>query len=442
MPAITQTNPTIFLAAQNGWSWVFAPTGQPLQASEDLESRVVGITFDAASVAILGQAAPQAANARSSVVTSSGETGYFVYEEGCRILIIKPAPQRSESEELALSAAHELANALSAISGWAQLGLDETSKMREALLTVESAAASAQRIARDVLSFHHATDHDSCDAAAVCRDVAGLLHPIALRHNVRIHTDTPTLGWTIAHRAAVFRIVWNLALNAVQIQPDGGVVRIRCEREEEFVRIRVSDEGPGISRDAQKKIYDSSYSRRPGGTGLGLATVWRTLEQVSGGVQLNSTLGEGSQFEVTLPRAVVVDESGDAERVSGIVVGRLPKRLLVVEDDDGVRELIETTLGLRGIDVTAVTNLIEARDAAGPFDVALADLTLPDGRGDVLLQELRTRGLVKRTVVTSGQLDPGTLAGPPDAWLPKPFDIHDLFAVLRDSRGDPNAATG
>lgn len=442
MPIIPQTNPTLFLAAENGWSWVFAAKGEPLRASEDLQSRVLGITFDAAAVAILGQAAPDASTRHSTVEVPSGETGYFIYEADARTLLIKPAARRSESEELALSAAHELANALSAISGWAQLGLDERSKMREALLTVESAAATGQRIARDVLSFHRAIDHDSCDAAAVCRDVASLLHPIALRHNVRIHTDTPTLGWTVAHRAAVFRIVWNLALNAVQIQPEGGVVRIRCERKEEFVRILVSDEGPGISSEAQKRIYDSSYSRRPGGTGLGLATVWRTLEQVHGGVQLRSTLGEGSQFEVTLPRAVVIDESGDAERVSGVVVGRLPKRLLVVEDDDGVRELIETTLGLRGISVIAVTNAMEARDATGSFDVALADLTLPDGRGDVLLQELRARGMVKRTVITSGQLDPGTLAGPPDAWLPKPFDIHDLFAVLRDSRVDPSSATG
>ncbi|MEM7609724.1 MAG: DNA-binding response regulator, partial [Myxococcota bacterium] len=82
--------------------------------------------------------------------------------------------------------------------------------------------------------------------------------------------------------------------------------------------------------------------------------------------------------------------------------------------------------------VTAV-DLTSARSLAseGGFEVAVADLTLPDGRGDGLLAELRAAGLVERTVVTSGQLDPGTLAGPPDAWLPKPFDIHELLAVLR-----------
>ena len=70
----------------------------------------------------------------------------------------------------------------------------------------------------------------------------------------------------------------------------------------------------------------------------------------------------------------------------------------------------------------------------GSFDVALADLTLPDGRGDALLEKLRADGRVRRTVVTSGQLDPGTLQGPPDAWLPKPFDIHDLVGALREMR--------
>ena len=121
MPEIHKINPTLFLAAENGWSWVYSEKGETLQSSEDLKTQVQGITFDAAAVAILGHAAPDGSSGHQRVVGSRGDVGYFLYEGDTRIFLLEPVAKRSESEELALSAAHELANALSAISGWAQL---------------------------------------------------------------------------------------------------------------------------------------------------------------------------------------------------------------------------------------------------------------------------------------------------------------------------------
>ncbi|MEM7609423.1 MAG: ATP-binding protein, partial [Myxococcota bacterium] len=296
--------------------------------------------------------------------TTTGDTVYCMHDGDRSWLLVEPAASgqgqdQRDTEELALSAAHELANALSAISGWAQLGISEPSKHFEALETIERAAASAARVARDVIDFRNDLHRESCDASAVCRDVAKLLHPFALRHQVRVETDASEEAFTTAHRAAVFRVVWNLALNATQVQRAGGSVSIRCGRSGEEIVIEVRDEGPGIERESQTQIFESRYSERPGGTGFGLATVKRTLERVGGSIALESEYGRGTVFTVRLARA-----RAEEERESGVVPGRLPRRILVVEDDHGVRELIETTLGLRGIDVVTAVDLTSARSLA------------------------------------------------------------------------------
>ena len=301
MPTSAFTHPLIYLAQENGWSWLLMDADGRPSGSEDFDARVHDcVSFEEAVATALG--VPETSlptGGCSRFLTPAGGTAFLIREGDTHALLLRPdRVSQDEAGELALSAAHELANALSAISGWAQLGLDEPSKMREALMTVETAAASAQRIARDVLSFREDGVHESCDAAAVCRDVASLLHPIALRHDVRVQTETPNVAWTAAHRAAVFRVVWNLALNATQVQPTGGLVRLTCERIGDTIRISVADHGPGIPKGAEERIFDSHYSERPGGTGLGLATVRRTLSQVGGTVSVaNHELG--AVFDVT-----------------------------------------------------------------------------------------------------------------------------------------------
>jgi DNA-binding response OmpR family regulator len=118
--------------------------------------------------------------------------------------------------------------------------------------------------------------------------------------------------------------------------------------------------------------------------------------------------------------------------------------VLVVEDDDGVRGLISTTLALTGVTSTCVGTAAEALACTGPFSAALVDLTLPDERGDILLGKLRKKGLVSRAAIMSGAPPPDDADpnGHPERWLRKPFDPSDLLVTIRELvEPDETAAT-
>jgi CheY-like chemotaxis protein len=108
-------------------------------------------------------------------------------------------------------------------------------------------------------------------------------------------------------------------------------------------------------------------------------------------------------------------------------------RLLVVDDDDALREMLSTALTLRGARVTAVRRAEEARLLSGPFDAALIDMTLEDLRGDELLAQLRKRGSVSAAMLVTGsaQAPRLVLGGEPDDWVRKPFEVAELVDRLK-----------
>jgi two-component system response regulator FlrC len=108
--------------------------------------------------------------------------------------------------------------------------------------------------------------------------------------------------------------------------------------------------------------------------------------------------------------------------------------ILVVEDDEGVRGLIATTLMLTGVTSTCVGSAEEALASKGPYSAAMIDLTLPDERGDILLGMLRKKGLVTRAAIMSGAPPPDDADpdGKPERWLRKPFDPSDLLQTVGD----------
>jgi signal transduction histidine kinase len=105
-------------------------------------------------------------------------------------------------------------------------------------------------------------------------------------------------------RGKLRQVLLNLAQNARQAMPEGGVLTITCDQPSALEgRIRVSDVGCGIAPDRLPHIFDAFYSTREGGTGLGLAIVKRTVERAGGRVEVQSQLGRGTCFEISLPLA-------------------------------------------------------------------------------------------------------------------------------------------
>jgi signal transduction histidine kinase len=346
-------------------------------------------------------------------------------------------PARATHPDIAAGVSHELANALGAIAGWARLA-KQGRRVQEALdlieMSAESAWSAAQRMLRDVRSQRDAAA-ESVDLSAFVDEAARLLGPKAMARNVQVRTAIVPGLRVRGDRGSAWSIVWNLAANAVEALPPGGVVELRLATSGEMAVLEVEDNGPGMSAEHRMRAFEPYFTTKPTGTGLGLALVRQAATEVGGSVALESELGRGARFTVELPLTAgtaVGMRQASAKRSSGVFYAEpLHQRILVVDDDLGLREMISTALGMRGADVVAVHDAETALAQEGSFAVAIVDLLLPAMRGDALLARLRERGSIDLGVLMTGSELPNTAAeGRPDVLLRKPFELEELFESL------------
>jgi len=350
---------------------------------------------------------------------------------------------KAAAADLAAGVSHEVANALSAIAGWAQVARERPDKAppEEALSLIEKSAQVARDATQDLLRMVRHTNHERTrtDLSVVIRDVVRLLRPEAQSKRVTVRAEINESNWVEAKRSQLFSIVWNLAHNAVQMVPPGGEVSIHTRPRGTLVELEVRDNGPGMSDAQKERAFDRYFTTRAEGTGLGLAIVRGTVESLGGRVRLDTSPGRGAKFRIQLPEAGVKRESEMVPKPSRISQVMEPEaaekaHVLVVEDDEGVRGLISTTLALNDVASTCVGTAAEALQCKGPFSAALVDLTLPDERGDILLGKLRKSGLVTRAAIMSGAPPPDDADpdGSPERWLRKPFEPSDLLLTIRE----------
>lgn len=404
----------------------------------------------------------------SRVVVVPGEAGAptLVLVAPGQIAQSAEIQRRAAVSDLAAGAAHELANSLGAIAGWAEIARGaDAPQSTEALALIESSARNARGAARSLLaavSGNGPAAGGPVDVSTLVEEALKLIRPVAQRTGVSVEISAEPHLRVSGHAADVWTIVSNLAHNAIEAQPEGGTLRIEVAGSTCFVRLTVADEGPGMDEATRRRIFEPYFTTKPHGTGLGLALVRRSVDALGGSLVIASRRGGGTAFHVELPRAAAdaahpaheAEPSAPAKtitfpapaaralrarsrRKSGVreaaAARTLTARVLVVDDDASIASLMETALSLRGATVTIAHTGAEALELAGPFDVAIVDLTLPDVRGDVLLAQLRQRQVVRTAAIASGTEPPARVAarGAPDAWLRKPFELDDLASLVR-----------
>lgn len=377
--------------------------------------------------------------------------------------------RRAAAADLVAGVSHEVANALGAVIGWTQLAQmqPELPAVRQALDRIEYSAQAAHSAARLMLSaVRNDSDqsHELLEVSAVMKDVARLLKAEAQIKHVSVHCVVDDPQWIFGSRTQLFTIVWNLAHNAIQAFDAGGTVSLRLEASLEQLRISVEDDGPGIAADQLTRIFEPYFTTKPHGTGLGLALVQRTVDELRGRIEVHSEVGKGTRFVVELPRVQkprrsnaqrvvrpTPTSSQDARLAPTTTPSSPPRpsrrpgsdsaelsadltglRLLIVDDDEGIRDLLVTMLSLYGANVSAAASAGEALGLTDTFDLVCIDLALTDCRGDALLRDLRRRGTVERAILLSGASPPADLEteGRPQHWLRKPFEPQDLIALI------------
>ncbi len=231
----------------------------------------------------------------------------------------------------------------------------------------------------------------------------------------------------------VQQVILNLAINARDAMPEGGTLTLRSARIGDQIVLEVEDTGEGMNEATRAHIFEPFFTTKEvgKGTGLGLAVVYGIVEQHGGHIGLRSSPGEGSRFQVFFP---MISEGSNPlietpqESAAVPIAGG---RVLLVEDEQAVRDGIAMLLELTGYEVTVAGSAEEALETPmepAP-DVLLSDVTLPGLGGFVLGERLCGRWPALKVIMMSGYMPEG--AGRPD-WklLQKPFEIEQLASLL------------
>ena len=204
--------------------------------------------------------------------------------------------------------------------------------------------------------------------------------------------------WPVeADDSQVVQVINNLALNAVQAMPGGGLLLLAAENQapdedsnspaqgDRWIKISVTDTGTGIVPENLPKIFEPFFTTKPKGSGFGLATSYSIIKKHGGQLRVESALGQGTTFHLLLPAASDLAGRASLSPFSAAPERKTKGRVLLVDDDSAVRESVTLLLGLLDYDTTAAESAGEAlekisvaRQRGRPFDAVLLDLGLPD----------------------------------------------------------------
>jgi CheY-like chemotaxis protein len=269
-----------------------------------------------------------------------------------------------------------------------------------------------------------------------------------LRRLLGKHIDYRTLpsterAITTADRGLIEQVVVNLVVNARDAMPDGGKLTVETSNLDRhgraMVMLAVSDTGVGMTPEVQARIFEPFFTTKGEGrgTGLGLATVQGIIKQCGGEVSVYSTPLKGTTFKVFMPRASEMGESVSASRPLPMKAGS--ETVLVVEDQDPVRAVVQRTLQSTGYHVLEASRGRDAlelvQQSVEPVHLVLTDLMLPEMTGQEMVQRLRAFKPLVRALYMSGYAG-GALAHqgvvePGMTFLQKPFTPDVLAQKVR-----------
>ena len=258
----------------------------------------------------------------------------------------------------------------------------------------------------------------------------------------------------------IAEVLHNLLLNARQAMPQGGCIHLALRNlaaaprglpAGAYVEIRVRDEGKGIPVDDLPHVFDPFFTRRQGGTGLGLAVAYSVVQRHGGRIAVESPPGGGTTFHIQLP---ATSESAAALKVPKPLGTRRGMRVLLMDDEPAIRKVLSAMLHHLGYEVdtvdeglAAVASYRDAKETIHPYDVVILDLTIRGGLGGLeTLERILAFDPAARAVAATGYSTDGVIGEHEKfgfkAALAKPFKIRELGATLSEVLSESQAPTG
>jgi nitrogen-specific signal transduction histidine kinase/ActR/RegA family two-component response regulator len=357
--------------------------------------------------------------------------------------------------------AHDFNNLLGIIIGYGEIleeGTKEGDPLRDSVGEILKAGRQAASLTRQLLAFsrQQVLEPKILDLSGVVSDVEKMLRRL-IGEDIELTTSLDReLGKVKADQGQIEQVLLNLAVNARDAMPNGGKLLIATSNEEidevfahqspytvevgSYICLSVTDTGCGMDAATQAQIFEPFFTTKEKGkgTGLGLSTVYGVVKQSGGHINVYSEVGTGTTFKIYLPR---VDASLHKEgpRSNANISLQGTETVLLVEDEDGLRNLTRTLLERCGYTVLVAKNASEAlevsRQHKGPVHLLLTDVVMPGANGRVLAQQLSEQRPDIKVVYMSGYtgqtfgghaiLDPGTF------FLMKPFTRDALARKIR-----------
>ena len=318
---------------------------------------------------------------------------------------------------LAGGVAHDFNNLLSVINGYAELillDLDPLSPLRQKIETIHGAGQRASRLTQQLVAFSRKQIIDPVPVH-LGRELTEinkmLIRLLGEDITVTIH-QADGLWMTRIDLSQLEQVIVNLAVNARDAMPTGGhlvfeatniaidepFIHDRYEiRPGEYVLLAVSDTGSGMPREVLDKIFEPFFTTKGvnKGTGLGLAMVYGIVKQHDGYISVYSEEGRGTTFRLYFPRCDVQATPLGTRDSNTPILRKGSETILLVEDEETVRELCHTILAQLGYNVIAATNGKDALRVAsrhhGGLDLLLTDVVMPEMNGPDIAQQLRCR---------------------------------------------------
>jgi len=374
---------------------------------------------------------------------------------------LRQAQKMEAVGRLAGGIAHDFNNLLTVIQGYSELMLQETtstSQFSNEVMEIKKAADRAATLTSQLLAFsrQQVMVPRILDLNRIVVSLESLLKRLLGEGNTLKILTAVELGNIRADASQLEQVIMNLAVNSRDALTGNGSFTLETSNEmldEVFARehvgaipgayvtLTVTDNGQGMDAETRSRIFEPFFTTKPAGkgTGLGLATVYGIVKQSEGYIHVCSEVGQGTSIRIYFPR---VNEN--VENTVSDVAEAPPRKgnetVFVVEDEDGVRAIVQSVLSRNGYYVLTASDAQSAKDQfeshAGPIHLLLTDIALKHINGRQLSQQFRALRPELRVVLMSGYTDDAVvhqgLLNQDTDFLQKPFNSHDLLKIVRE----------
>ena len=364
---------------------------------------------------------------------------------------LRQAQKMEAIGRLAGGVAHDFNNLLTVINGYTDVLLDQVPDQTPEhadLAMIREAGDRAAALTAQLLAFSRRTiiAPKALNLNLLVERLVKMCKRIIGEHIVLTTQLDPELASVMADAGQIEQVVMNLVVNARDAMPRGGRLVIATSNIRtatgSYVRLAVTDTGEGMTDEIRARVFEPFFTTKPQGqgSGLGLATAYGIVEQANGQIRVDSSPGKGSSFSVILP---VIDA---AEAPPALIPRERPRgteTVLLAEDEDAVRRLVQRALEIHGYSVLPARNGEEAeqieRGHLGPIHLLITDVVMPGMGGRELADTIKSRRPQLKILYMSGYTNDEvvrhgvTLAR--DAFLQKPFTPSGLVAMVRAAFG-------